>query len=194
MVGFYVTRLIETSNPIFRKAVFLMAEYWDLLDKNRNPIGKLHRRGQPFHDGEYHTVVEIMTIAANEKILVTKRHPSKHFGNTWEFTAGSVLASEASRAGAKRELLEETGIDIPEDSLIYLATFTSYHQFYDEYLVLLPEEPKQLTLQPSEVCDAKFVTLKELKEMNQRGEFVSPAYRRIIQHPHLYARFLKNGG
>lgn len=168
-----------------------MSEYWDILDKKRKPTGRLHKRGQPFRDGEYHTVVEIMTIAAGSHILVTKRHPSKHFGNTWEFTGGSVLAGETSRAGAHRELLEETGIDVPAEQLIYIATFTSYHQFYDEYLALIPEVPSELNLQPSEVCDARFVTLRELKDMNRCGEFVSPAFRRIIQHPHLYQKYLK---
>ncbi len=169
-----------------------MPEYWDVLDRNRKPTGRFHRRGQPFQSGEYHIVVEIMTIAEGNKILVTKRHPSKHYGNTWEFTAGSVIAGETSRNGAKRELLEETGIDVPASELIYLTSYTSYHQFYDEYIALLPEIPAELHLQPSEVCDAKFVTLSELKEMNRTGEFVSPAYRRIIQHPELYQKFLKS--
>ncbi len=168
-----------------------MAEYWDILDKDRKPTGRLHKRGCAFKEGEYHTVVEIMTIAAGSHILVTKRAPTKHYGNTWEFTAGSVLAGEDSRSGAKRELFEETGIDIPKENLIYLATFTTLHQFYDEYIALLPEIPKTLRLQPSEVCDARFVTLRELKEMNRRGEFVSPAYRRIIRNPMLYKKFLK---
>ena len=168
-----------------------MPEYWDILDRNRHPTGQLHRRGQPFKDGEYHTVVEIMTIACASKILVTKRHPCKHFGNTWEFTAGSVLAGESSRDGARRELFEETGIKVSAEKLIHIATFTSYHQFYDEYIALLPSEPKELVLQPFEVCDARFVTLKELKEMNRRGEFVSPAYRRIIENPALYRKYLR---
>lgn len=169
-----------------------MSEFWDVLDQNRNPIGKLHRRGQPFQRGEYHAIAEIMTIAAGDKILVTKRHPSKHYGNTWEFTAGSVLAGETSRAGAKRELLEETGIDVPEESLIYIATFTSYHQFFDEYIARLPKIPSELHLQGNEVCDARFVTLDELVEMHRKGEFVSPAYNRIIKHPHLYKKYLKS--
>ena len=167
-----------------------MAEYWDVLDKNRKPTGKLHRRGQPFQNGEYHVVVEILTIAEGNKILVTKRHPCKHFGNTWEFTAGSVVAGETSRAGAKRELLEETGIAISARNLLYLTTYMSYHQFYDEYVALLDEVPKQLHLQENEVCDARFVTLEELKEMNRTGEFISPAYKRIIEHPELYMKYL----
>ena len=31
-----------------------MTEYWDLLDQNRNPLGTLHRRGDPLPAGARH--------------------------------------------------------------------------------------------------------------------------------------------
>lgn len=167
-----------------------MPELWDLYDKNRKPLNRKHRRGAPLYDGEYHVVVEIMTVTPDGRILVTKRHPKKHFGNMWEFTGGSVVAGETSKCGARRELMEETGLKVRVSDLVYLTTVQTQHQFYDEYLVRCDFRLEDLVLQETEVCDAKIVTLEELQEMHRTGEFVSPVYNRIIEHPSLYMKYL----
>lgn len=55
-----------------------MSELWDLYDKYRKPLNKIHTRGVPLSKGEYHIVVDIWTINKDGKILIDKRHPNKN--------------------------------------------------------------------------------------------------------------------
>ncbi len=140
-----------------------MAELWDIYSAERIPLHRTAERGKPLNDGEYHVIVQIITVRPSDgRILITKRHPNKRFGNMWEFTGGSVQAGETSSRGAVRELAEETGILVGEHDLTYLRTHVGPHQFYDEYLVMTEIGREQLCLQKEEVCDARFVTPEEL--------------------------------
>ena len=59
-------------------------EYWDLYDKNRRPLNKIHQRGIPLNDDEYHIVVSIITVNSKKQILVTRRAPTKEiYPNLW---------------------------------------------------------------------------------------------------------------
>lgn len=152
-----------------------MAEYWDLYDCNRMPLGKLHRRGDEVPAGEYHLVVEIWTRDDAGRFLISRRHPDKPFGLYWECTGGSVVAGEDSLTGAVRELEEELGIRVAAEELRYV--FTSINErntnsIYDTYEVRWNGDLSELTLQEGEVVDAKWVDYDELCAMEARGEFV----------------------
>ncbi len=45
------------------------------------------------------------------KILVSRRAHNVHLGGTWEFPGGKVEPGEHPDAAARRELVEETGLD-----------------------------------------------------------------------------------
>ena len=87
-----------------------MAEFWDLYNENKEPLNQRHKRGEPLPEGKYHLVVDILSVNPYGKILITKRHPDKHYGGMWEISGGSVIAGETPLEGAKRELFEETGL------------------------------------------------------------------------------------
>ena len=70
-------------------------EYWDLFDADGAPTGETMKRGDPVPKGRRHLVVEIWTVDGKGKILLTKRHPDKHFPDFWECTGGSVTVGEA---------------------------------------------------------------------------------------------------
>lgn len=152
-----------------------MAEYWDMYDCSRKPLGKLHRRGDEIPEGEYHLVVEIWTRDDAGRFLISRRHPDKPWGLLWECTGGSVVAGEDSRTGAQRELEEELGIRVSADELKYI--FTSINErntnsIYDTYEVRWNGNLSELTLQEGEVVDAKWVDYDELCRMDDRGETV----------------------
>ena len=56
-----------------------MAEFWDLYDKNRNKLGRLHERGLPINSGEYHLAVEVWVKNNRNQVLLTQRHPDKEW-------------------------------------------------------------------------------------------------------------------
>lgn len=142
-----------------------MAEFWDLYDANRNKLGRLHERGLSLNAGEYHLVVSIWVINSTNQILLTQRHPDKQWGNYWEVTGGSVIAGEDSHSGAKRELLEETGIGINDKQIAFLGTMTNKDWLTDTYLVNVDVPISQLKLQTDEVIDVKWVDVSEFEDM-----------------------------
>ncbi|MDO4764805.1 MAG: NUDIX domain-containing protein [Eubacteriales bacterium] len=147
-------------------------ELWDLFDENRNALGKTHERGKPLSNGEYHIVTDIWTVRSDGKVLITKRHPNKIWGNMWECTGGSALAGETSEVSAARELEEEVGISVKPEDLRLLHTIRVKDRFVDTYGVLYDTDEAHLTLQDTEVIEARFVDYKELNQIWQDNMLV----------------------
>lgn len=145
-----------------------MEEYWDLYDGNRVSLNRTHLRGVPLNSGEYHIVIEIWVLT-KDGIIITKRKEDKPYGNLWEGTGGSILSGETSLEGAKRELLEEIGLDVDEDELKLFYSIKSNTSFKDFYYVRKNVNIDELVLQEEEVSDAKIVSFDELMVMwNQK--------------------------
>lgn len=152
-----------------------MAEYWDLYDSERKPLGKLHRRGDEIPAGEYQLVVEIWTRDDAGRFLISRRHPEKPWGLFWECTGGSVVAGEDSLTGAQRELEEELGIHAEPEQLKYVFTSVNVrntNSIYDVYEVRWNGDASRLSLQEGEVVDAKWVRFEELCAMYDEGKVV----------------------
>ena len=147
-----------------------MAEYWDVYNEQRLPSGKLHKRGNALKQGQFHLVVDIVVINTDGRLLIDRRSPKKrNCPNFWEFTSGSVLAGEESRQGAIRELNEELGISVDADSLTLLGSTQLDHRLVDTYMLIMPVDLEQLTLQEGEVAEARLVSLHQLDEICRTG-------------------------
>ncbi|GGB52551.1 NUDIX domain-containing protein [Virgibacillus dakarensis] len=147
-------------------------EKWDLYDYDRNKIGKTHTRGEPLPEGCYHIVVHVWIQNDRGKLLLSKRHPNKHYGNLWECTGGSVLTGETSLEGALRETKEELGIELnPESGQLLFSEVRSNHHS-DNWLFISNAKLNDLEFQPDEVIDAKWVSKDTYEKMIQKGEIV----------------------
>ncbi|WP_158593221.1 NUDIX domain-containing protein [Planomicrobium sp. Y74] len=164
-------------------------ELWDLVDGNRNKLGRTHQRGIELRSGEYHVVVEIVTINADGRMLLTQRDPVKTYPLLWEITGGSITAGESSIEGAVRELKEETGLRAVPEQLTKIGEMKYGHYFRDSYLWKSAEmiQPSEMNLQPGEVCDAKLVTFDELRRMDEQGLTVPS----VIERCQLYLEDLQ---
>jgi len=147
-------------------------EYWDLYDENRNPLGKKHRRGDRFEEGEYYVCCEIWVKNPEGYYLTTKRHPDKKAGNQWEFVGGGTLSGETTLQSAVRELKEETGISAAESELKLLTTYAHKNYFQDIYLLTKDVDISEIVLQPEEAVDVKWSSDEDIKRMIDSGEFV----------------------
>jgi len=156
-----------------------MAELWDLYDVNKNKLGRLHERGLPINSGEYHLAVEIWVKNSNNQILLTQRHPEKPWGTYWECTVGSVIAGEDSLSGAKRELIEETGIKIIDKQIVFLGTMTTKDWIIDTYIVKLDTPTYNLKLQDGEVINAKWIDIYEFEDMCSKQVIVPATINRL---------------
>ena len=100
-------------------------ELWDAYDREGNLLGFDLVRGEPLPEGAYHLVAEVLAVANDGRVLLTRRHPDKRWGGLWEYTGGSVLKGETPVQGALRELREETGIAVSALDLhpVYVNTW-----------------------------------------------------------------------
>lgn len=147
-------------------------ELWDAYDSNRQLLGHTLVRGESIPDDEYHIVVNIFIVNNNGDILLTQRHPDKHFPLYWECTGGSVTAGEDSLTGAMREVEEEIGLKLAPDKFKLVDTQCRKNDFLDSYLVIEDVDITKLKLQLEEVVDVKFVTFDEYKSMWNLGLLV----------------------
>ncbi len=168
-----------------------MAEYWDLYDTNRQPLGRTHLRGLPLEKDTYHVVVSVWTVNQDNKLLVTLRSAEKDlYPNLWENTSGSVISGETSREAALRELREETGIEAREEEMQFLGTARKLASFVDIYLVRKHFDSETITLQEGETTAYRWVTLAQLEQMNQEGKLAFPVAFRFEQFRSIFTEFI----
>ncbi|WP_214744990.1 NUDIX domain-containing protein [Exiguobacterium sp. s189] len=159
-------------------------ETWDLLDENRQPLGRTHFRGDELEPHTFHTVIEVFTFDSDGRLLLSKRHPDKTYPLLWEGTGGSILAGETSRQGAVRELKEELGLRVLPEQLRFVTTIKRDTYFLDLYCYVYenPIDLGQLTLQADEVID---VRLQEWEAVLGSEDLVPSVRERMIQYGHL---------
>ena len=156
-------------------------EIWDVLDQNRRPTGRTHRRGDPMAQGDYHLCVHICVRRPSGEYLITKRAPNKGFPLMWEITGGSAAAGEDSMTAALREVQEETGLTgaLENAQLVYQMTGDTYH--LDVYLLTEDFELSDVVLQPGETVDKRLVTKDEMFAMWESGLFAGFKYLEKIR-------------
>ncbi|MGI6255285.1 MAG: NUDIX domain-containing protein [Acutalibacter sp.] len=166
-------------------------ELVDVYDAQGHPTGAVRERRQPMQEGEYVMAVGVWIADSENHILLTQRSLSKSFApGKWENTGGHVHAGEDCTAAMVRELQEETGISVSPEELIYLGdSAPTGHYLGKNYGLRLKSHPEQITLQPGETCDAKWVTPEELGWM-ARTEELAPSVVDHLQGGYLEA-FLK---
>jgi lipoyl(octanoyl) transferase len=65
--------------------------------------------------------ISVVPIGADGRVLLLRRSPER--GGFWQQVTGRIERGEAPEAAARRELLEETGADVPVVSLEYRHAF-----------------------------------------------------------------------
>ena len=148
-------------------------ESWDAYSVDRIPTGKSVVRGQEHPEGLYHMVVHIAIFNSDGKLLIQRRCLEKPtFPGKWDVTVGgSALCGETSREAMHRELLEELGIAADRDKMLLLTRIKRRNSLLDVWLTESNAPAEKLTLQQTEVAEAKWITGKELKEMIKNGSF-----------------------
>ncbi len=151
----------------------MITEKWDILDENGKLTGKKAVRGLSIlKRGEFHLVVHIWILSSDNKILVQRRSDDKKLmPGEWAATGGAAVSGENSFTAAKRELFEELGIISDENSLKRLFRVKRRNSFLDVWYIETDVKIDELTLQKTEVAEAKWVTKDELDAMIKNGEY-----------------------
>lgn len=166
-------------------------EYFDLYSINREPLGRKVQRGAPIPFGEYHIVVQVMTVNTNGEILLTQRVPEKTSGGKWECSGGCAVSGETSRDAAVRELFEETGIKADPDKLRHEWTMVTESMLRDFYIFVQDVPLSALKLQKIEVCAAKWVSFERFCEMARNGQTTRTVMRWINNRRPELAAFIE---
>ena len=157
-------------------------ELWDLYDRDRIPTGEIHQRGTPLPQGRYHMVVHVVIFNTRGEMLIQQRQPFKEgWPNLWDVTVGgSAVAGDNSRTAAKRETLEEIGLDIDLSREQPKLTIPFDVGFDDIYTLIMDVDLASLTLQESEVQSVRWASEEEVLAMLADGRFI-PYHKAFIQ-------------
>ena len=155
-----------------------MAELWDILDENGAPTGRLHERGKPLGQGEYH--LEVYAWIENDKseYLISQRTPNKTFPLMWECTGGNAVAGDDSLTTALKEVKEELGISLdPQNGHIIQqclpCSTVGCCGLIDVWLFRQNIDLSTITLAPDETCAAKWASRSEINRMIHEGTFTT---------------------
>lgn len=148
-------------------------EYWDLYDENEIYSGKQVARGPHVPEGLFHLVVETLIAHEDGTYLVMQRDINKkEMPGLYEGSAGgSVLAGEKSEEGARREVFEETGIEITTLQPTYRHVYKERGSIHLGYITYLTGVKPEIIYQKGETINHKWLTLPELLSFIQ-----TPAY------------------
>lgn len=170
-VRFFAGCVIKSGKSNRKKVNAL--EWNDIYNVDRQPTGRLHRRGTPWEAGEYGLVVCVWVYDGAGNILLTRRATGKSFSGTWENSGGAAKAGETSLQAIVRELHEETGIQAEEWEFELLSTTRDENMFYDHYCLKKTVAVKDIVLLPGETDDVQWANFDEIHEMIRKKQICS---------------------
>lgn len=155
-------------------------ELWDIYDKDKKKTGRTMKRNDwCLKDGEYHLTVLGVVARPDGRFLITKRKLNKAWApGWWEVSGGACQAGETSEQAVKREVLEETGLDVTGWDGGYLFT---YHRenpgegdnyFVDVYRFVSDFDVSRVHPQPEETEGFMLATLEEIENFAKEGIFL----------------------
>ena len=155
-------------------------ELWDIYDSNKQRTGRTMKRNDwCLMDGEYHLTVLGVIARPDHKYLITQRVMTKAWApGWWEVSGGAAMAGEESIDAVKREIMEETGLDVSNAAGGYEF---SYHRenpgegdnyFVDIYRFEMDFTEEDIHLQEGETNGYRLATVEEIKELADQGIFL----------------------
>lgn len=142
-----------------------------VVDENDKPLGEFPQE-EVWEKGLLHRIVRIMVEDEQGRILLQKRSMEVDtFPGCWDHSAaGHVDVGEDYEEAAKRELQEELGIS--NATLHKVAVYRTNNTFkgrklnrFNALYKATIDSATALDLQESEVSDAKWFTLHEVKKL-----------------------------
>lgn len=92
-----------------------------------------------------------------------------HYRDFWMFPGGSTEESESPSEGAKREVKEEIGIDLPTVTPLIIEYFQNDGREYFNFVfygdVLNDKEIAKISLQEDELTDFGFFSIEEVEKI-----------------------------
>ena len=154
-----------------------MPELWHILDENGIETGRLHERGQPMREGDYHLTVNVWIENDKGEYLLSQRSANKVFPGLWECTGGNAVAGDDSLTTALKEVKEELGLALePKSGRMmhhHLRHCVCKHCLADVWLFRQNVDLSAVTLAPDETCGVMWADRLKIDRMIDEGTFAT---------------------
>ena len=149
-------------------------ERFDLYDARRRFTGRTIARGEDVPDGLRRLVVHVCIFNSRGEMLIQQRQSFKTgWPNMWDISmGGGVQAGETTQQAARRELMEELGLDFDFEEQVPAVTTTFRKGFDDIFIICAEPDLNTLRLQPEEVQAVRWAGLDEVLSMIENGTFI----------------------
>ena len=155
-------------------------EFWDIYDENKQLTGrKMKRNDWCLKEGEYHLTVLGVIARPDGTFLITKRVMTKAWApGWWEVSGGGVQAGESSEEAVRREVKEETGLDVRNAEGGYAFTYKRVNPdegdnyFVDVYRFVMDIDEKDVSFQEAEIDGHMFATREQIESFAKGGKFL----------------------
>lgn len=155
-------------------------ELWDIYDSSKRRTGRTMKRNDwCLKDGEYHLTVLGVVVRPDGKFLITQRVMTKAWApGWWEVSGGAAMAGEDSADAVRREILEETGLDVTGCEGGYLFSYQRENPgegdnyFVDIYRFVMDFDESDVKIQQEEAAGYRLATAEEIKELAEQGIFL----------------------
>ena len=155
-------------------------EFWDIYDENKQLTGrKMKRNDWCLKEGEYHLTVLGVIAIPDGTFLITKRVMTKAWApGWWEVSGGGVQAGESSEEAVRREVKEETGLDVRNAEGGYAFTYKRVNPdegdnyFVDVYRFVMDIDEKDVSFQEAEIDGHMFATREQIESFAKEGKFL----------------------
>lgn len=152
-------------------------EMLDVYDLNKEKTGKILSRESAFDElaeDERILLVHACVFDSDGRMLIQQRQITKdRYPGCWDVSAGGfVSAGEDSTGAAARELEEELGLKIPENSFVFIHCEPFGKVLDDFYSIYMNVDISDLRLQETEVMRADWADRKTVIQFIRDGQFV----------------------
>ena len=155
-------------------------ELWDIYDCDRNKTGRTMRRNDwNMQPGDFHLTVLGVIRHTDGRYLITKRVMTKSWApGHWEVSGGAAQAGEDSLTAVKREILEETGIDVSSFDGGFVFSYQRENPeekdnyFVDIYRFTGDFDEADVKVQKEECLGFRLATKEEIEALAQEGVFL----------------------
>ena len=150
-------------------------EFLEVYSPEGTKTGQKKSKSEIHRKGLFHSTVHVWIFTEEGNILIQKRSKKKELNpGVWDVSvAGHIKFNENIKKAAKRETLEETGININTKDLLKIGVYRSINihptaidkEFFHTYILKIDKNSINLNFKNNEVDDLKFISIEEMESL-----------------------------
>ena len=150
-------------------------EFLEVYSPEGTKTGQKKSKSEIHRKGLFHSTVHVWIFTEEGNILIQKRSKKKELNpGVWDVSvAGHIKFNENIKKAAKRETLEETGININTEDLLKIGVYRSINiyptaidkEFFHTYILKIDKNSINLDYKNNEVDDLKFISIEEMESL-----------------------------